>query len=126
MDKNSRREKKRHGFLRFLVSGVVNTAVGALLFWLVYPVGPVYAALVTEAAVHCYRFMVFRFLVFPARKGFTVSWHRYIVASLPSSASAMLVVYVLRDTVGRDALTLITTTIAITVGFCWSRFVFTK
>jgi len=120
------RERRRHAFLRFGLSGVVFTILGPALFWLAYPLGPFVAVGVAEVSVHTLRFATFRKLVFPSHKGYRVSLPRYVVSALPVSLSGVIVVALFRNRLDRTALTLTGAVIALVVGFLWSRYVYSR
>lgn len=111
-------------FVRFGFSGVVFTILGPCLFWLAYPLGPFLAVIITELSVHIVRFIVFRALVFPARKGYNVSLPGYVLSALPVSATGIITVAFLRNHLDRISLTLATASIGIVIGFAWSRHVY--
>jgi putative flippase GtrA len=119
-------ERVRDVFLRFSLSGVVFTILGPALFWLAYPLGAFQAVAIAEVCTHSVRFLMFRILVFPVHKGYQVSLLRYVVAALPVSLAGVIAVAALRDRLARTELTLISTLIALAVGFIWSRFVYSK
>lgn len=119
-------ERVRDAFVRFSLSGVVFTVLGPVLFWLAYPLGAFQAVAIAEVSVHIVRFQLFRTLVFPAQKGYRVSLRRYLIAALPVSLTGVVVVAMFRDRLGRTELTLVTTLIALVVGFVWSRLVYSK
>lgn len=120
------RESGRHALVRFGLSGVVFTILGPALFWLAYPLGPFVAVAIAELGVHSVRFVSFRTLVFPARKGYRVNLPRYVVSALPVTLTGVLLVALLRHKLSRTELTLVGALVSLVVGFVWSRFVYSK
>lgn len=113
-------------FLRFALSGVFFTILGPSLFWLAYPLGPLFAVALSEFAAHSLRFITFRRFVFPAKKGYRVSLKRYVLSALPISLLAFVAVIVLHDRLDRTMITLSISTMALVVGFMLSRYVYKK
>lgn len=126
MNADSPREGGRRAFMRFGLTGVVFTILGPTLFWLAYPMGPFLAVALTELTVHTVRFITFRKVVFPASKGYTVSLRRYVISAMPVSLAGILSVALFRNVLDRTSLTLVTTFIAVVVGFLWSRYVYAR
>jgi putative flippase GtrA len=118
------RESTRQAFLRFGLTGIVFTILGPGLFWLAYPMGPFRAVALAEITVHTARFVTFRIVVFPARKGYRVNLRRYVLSALPVSLTGLASVALLRNYLDRTTITLIGTLIAVIVGFLWSHFVY--
>ena len=113
-------------FHRFCLTGVAFTILGPTLFWLAYPLGPFLAVALTELTVHTIRFLTFRAVVFPARKGYDVSLANYVLSALPVSLTGFISVAVLRNRLDRTSLTLAGASIAIAVGFLWSHYIFAR
>lgn len=126
MSVDDARESGRRAFLRFGLSGVVFTLLGPALFWLAYPLGPFVAVAVAELSVHALRFATFRTVVFPAHRGYRVSVPRYVVSALPVSLAGVITVALFRHRLDRTTLTLTGASIALVVGFLWSRYVYSK
>jgi putative flippase GtrA len=119
-------ENKRSAFFRFGLTGVVFTFLGPYMFWLAYPLGPLLAVGIAELSVHSVRFIVFRYIVFPARKGYNVNLKRYLIAILPVSLAGFLCVALFRNHLDRISLTLTAATLSLVIGFLWSRSVYIK
>lgn len=121
-----KKELKRYAFLRFSLSGAIFTLLGPGLFWLTYPLGPYAALLIAEICTHSIRFFAFRTVIFPAKSGYHVTPLRYAVSALPLTVIGFASVGLLKNTLGRTSLTLVSTLITLTVGFTWSRLVYKK
>ena len=113
-----------HTFTRYGLSGVFFTILGPGIFWMTYPAGPFLALGTAEVSCHVLRYLSFRHLVFPRSRGFKVSMPRYIVSAIPTTLTNLILVTILRDLIGRTALTLIAALLSVSVGFIWSRFVY--
>jgi putative flippase GtrA len=119
-------ERRRRAFVRFGLSGIMFTFLGPGLFWLAYPLGPFMAVAVAELIAHALRFIIFRRFVFPTKRGYRVSLARYVVSILPVSLAGVVAVALLRNKLDRTMLTLSIAAIALSVGFLWSRFVYSQ
>lgn len=126
MSTNPVLEGRRPAFMRFSLAGLGFTILGPSLFWLAYPLGPFLAIAVTELSVHILRFFVFKKIVFPVHRGYTVTVQRYVVSALPVSLAGIATVAVLRDRLDRLSLTFAIALMAVVVGFLWSRFVYAR
>ena len=115
----------RHSFLRFCLTGVVFTFLGPFLFWIAYPLGAFLALAFAELCVHALRFYAFRSVVFPANKGYRVTARRYLLSALPVSLTGLICVAALRTVLDRTSLTVVTALISVSIGFLWSRYVYT-
>ena len=117
---------RRNGaFIRFCLSGVFFTTLGPGLLWLSYPLGAFIAVGISEVLAHSLRFVSFRCFVFPASKGYKVTVNRYILSAVPISLANLLTVTLLRNQLDRTTLAFSVALISISVGFLWSRFVYT-
>jgi len=117
--------KRNNSFIRFCLSGVFFTALGPGLLWLAYPLGAFIAVGISEFIAHSLRFVSFRWFVFPASKGYKVTARRYLLSAVPISLANLLTVTFLRNQLDRTTLTLSVVLISLSVGFFWSRFVYT-
>ena len=117
--------KRNNSFIRFCLSGVFFTTLGPGLLWLVYPLGAFIAVAVSEVLAHSLRYVSFRWFVFPASKGYKVTAGRYLLSAAPISLANLLTVTFFRNQLDRTTLTFTVVLISITVGFLWSRFVYT-
>lgn len=119
-------DKKRHAFLRFGLTGAIFTVLGPGLFWLLYPLGPFKALALAEVSVHTLRFLAFKTIVFPHKKGYNVDIGSYLISALPISAGAFAIVAILKGILDRTLLTITSTLITVLIGFLWSRFVYRR
>jgi hypothetical protein len=119
-------EAAHRAALRFGITGVIFSVMSPVLFWLAYPMGPFLAAALAEFTVHTIRFHTFRWLVFPAAKGYRVSLPRYILSALPIWVAVFVSVAFFRNRLDRTTLTIVTAFTTVTVSFLWSRYVYTK
>lgn len=119
-------ERKRKAFMRFGLSDIVFTILGPGLFWVAYPLGPFVAVGIAELITHSIRFTTFKYIVFPAERGYRVSLKRYVLSALPVSLAGVVTVALLRGRLGRTELTLVGTLIGVVVGFLWSRYVYSR
>jgi hypothetical protein len=126
MPNNQPLERGQKAMVRFGMSGMVFTILGPGLFWLAYPLGPLFAIVLTELSVHSVRFFVFRTVVFPAQKGYRVSLNRYLISALPLTLTGLLSVALFKNVLNRTALTLASGLLSLAVGFLWSRFVYSQ
>ena len=113
-------------FLRFCLTGIVFTLLGPGLFWLAYPLGPFVAVVIAELSVHCIRFFTFRAHVFTVDHGYRVTLSRYVASALPVSFTGFASVALLHQHLNRTTLTMVTASIALVVGFLWSRYVYSR
>ena len=88
--------------------------------------GPLIAVIVAELSVHTIRYTTFRTVVFPGKHGYSVNIPSYLASVLPISLTNLTCVLVLRNHLDRTALTLVTASLSMLVGFIWSRFVFSR
>jgi putative flippase GtrA len=117
--------KRNNSFIRFCLSGVFFTTLGPGLLWLAYPLGAFLAVGISELLAHSLRFVSFRWFVFPASKGYKVTAKRYLLSAVPVSLANLLTVTFLRNQLDRTTLTFSVVLISLSVGFVWSRFVYT-
>jgi len=117
--------KRNNSFIRFCLSGVFFTTLGPGLLWLTYPLGAFLAVGISELLAHSLRFVSFRWFVFPASKGYKVTAKRYLLSAVPVSLANLLTVTFLRNQLDRTTLTFSVVLISLSVGFVWSRFVYT-
>jgi len=117
---------KRHSaFIRFCLSGIFSTTLGPGLLWLSYPLGAFVAVAISESLAHSLRFVSFRWFVFPVSKGYNVTAMRYILSAVPISLANLLTVAILRNQIDRTTLSFSVALISVSMGFLWSRFVYT-
>ena len=124
MSNEQKLEKNYKAFLRYTLTGIGFTVMALTIFWVAYPLGPLLAAFITEAVVHVVRFITFRTVTFPARKGYRVSFCRYILSTLPVSLTGFACVALMRNLLDRTSLVVTTTLIGMIAGFIWSRFIY--
>jgi putative flippase GtrA len=117
--------KKNNSFIRFCLSGIFFTILGPGLLWIVYPLGVFVAVGLSELISHSLRYASFRLFVFPPAKGYRVTIRRYILSAAPVSMANLLTAALLKNQADRTTLTLTVAFISISVGFIWSRFVYT-
>jgi len=117
--------KRHNSFMRFCLSGVFFTTFGPGLLWLAYPLGAFIAVGISELLAHSLRYASFRWFVFPASRGYKVTASRYLLSAIPISLANLLTVTFLRNQLDRTTLTLAVVLISISVGFVWSRFIYT-
>ena len=117
--------KRNNAFIRFCLSGAFFTTLGPGLLWLAYPLGAFIAVAISELVAHSLRYLSFRWFVFPASKGYKVTASRYLLSAVPISLTNLLTVTFLRNQLDRTTLTLTVVLISLSVGFLWSRFVYT-
>jgi len=117
---------RRHSaFVRFCLSGIFFTTLGPSLLWLCYPLGAFVAVAISESLAHSLRFVSFRWFVFPVSKGYNVTAMRYILSAVPISLANLLTVAILRNQIDRTTLSFSVALISVSMGFLWSRFVYT-
>ena len=114
----------KHTFIRYGLSGVVYTLLGAGIFWLVYPAGPFLALGIAEVSCHVVMYLSLRHFVFPIGHGFHVSVPRYIATEIPTTITNVLLVVIFRILAGRTSLTLLIALFSVSVEFLWNRFVY--
>jgi len=117
--------RRNSAFIRFCLSGIFFTTLGPGLLWLSYPLGAFIAVGISEIFAHSLRFVSFRWFVFPAAKGYKVTAKRYILSAVPISLANLLTVTLLRNQLDRTTLTFSVALVSVSVGFLWSRFVYT-
>ena len=104
-------------FTRYGLNGLVFALLGPAVFWLLYPLGPLYAWALAESGCHLLRYVSFRWLVFPAHRGYRVSAGRYLLAWAPTALIGFLTVALLRERLDRTQLTLAGALITFAVGY---------
>lgn len=103
---------------------MVFALLGPVVFWLLYPLGPIRAWLLAEVGCHLLRYASFRWLVFPQHHGFTVSIARYLIAWAPTALVGLLTVALLRGRLDRTQLTLVGAVISFLVGFVLNTLIY--
>lgn len=104
-------------FTRYGLNGLVFALLGPAVFWLLYPLGPLYAWVLAESGCHLLRYVSFRWLVFPEHRGYRVSAGRYLLAWAPTALLGFLTVALLRERLDRTQLTLAGAVITLAVGY---------
>jgi len=117
--------RRNSAFIRFCLSGIFFTTLGPGLLWLSYPLGAFVAVAISESLAHSLRFVSFRWFVFPVSKGYNVTAMRYILSAVPISLANLLTVAILRNQIDRTTLSFSVALISVSMGFLWSRFVYT-
>ena len=117
--------RRNSAFIRFCLSGIFFTTLGPGLLWLSYPLGAFVAVAISESLAHSLRFVSFRWFVFPVSKGYNVTAMRYILSAVPISLANLLTVAILRNQIDRTTLSFSVELISVSLGFLWSRFVYT-
>lgn len=118
------KEKKRKALVRYSFSGLFATLMGPTLFWLLYPIGLNIAFIFTEICIHILRYLSFKFFVFPASKGYSVSIWRYGLSVLPLTLTTFVSMTLLHPFLDRLLISIVPALITIFIGFIWSRFVY--
>lgn len=119
-------EKRRVAFMRFGFCGLVFTVLGPALFWFAYPLGSLVAVIFAELSAHSLRYLIFRSIVFPVKKGYRVNLSRYLASALPVTIVCVVAVGLLSNTLNRTELTLTGSILSLLLGFFWSRYIYTK
>ena len=110
----------------YLASGVFFTLVGPSVFWLLYPFGPLAAALLTEISCHTIRYLSFKYLIYPAKQGFNVTVLRYIGSVIPVSLLGLVIVSILASRLNRLQLTYALLAISIALSIVINSFVYSS
>ena len=116
-----RAKLKRLGraYTSYSLCGGVFSVVGPLVFWLLYPLGPFAAVLLTEAIMHLARYRAFKIL-FRKSDGYKVLPGRYVASITPVVLANVAASSLLYRHVGREVLIVICTLTSMTVGFLWT------
>ena len=123
---NKKKEMEIKLLSRFGISGLIFTFLGPFLFWLAYPLGPLYAVIIADVLVHAIRFLSFKKFVFKKAEGYTVSVINYVISAMPITFLSLIIVSLLKGRLDRTMLTIVSTFIIIVISFSWSRFVYSR
>ena len=117
-------ERKRLAFSRYAISGIVFTITAPILFWNFYFLGAVRSVVTTELIIHLVRFNAFKYYVYPKTKGYRSSVRKYLLSIAPTTVSALIMANILENIASKEITTVLISTVSMTVGFGWSRYVY--
>ena len=107
-------------YLRFLFAGVFFTILGPFLFLLIsVSLAPVFASLLVECLVHCFRYFIYSRYVFFSDRSDGV--RTYISAALPVALLNIGLVAAFVGTVGRLNMAIVLGLVGASAGYFWTK-----
>jgi hypothetical protein len=119
-----RRFLDEYRLAHYLIGGAFFTLLGPSVFWLLYPAGPLVAALLTEISCHTIRYLCFKHFIYPVNKGFRVTVLRYIGSVIPVSLLGLTAITILSSYLNRLQLTAMLLTMSIALGIIINSFTY--
>ena len=112
---------------KYILWGIMFTLIGPCLFWILFPVGPVASAFITETTVHTIRYNVYKRNVFSNKELYDVTVMKYIKACIPVTAGNICFVGLLSlITKDRTQITILATGFGIVLGIIANSLSFTR
>lgn len=113
-------------YWRYGCTGLFFTLFGPFFLWLLLPLGPPLAYIVSETGTHFLRSRAHKYFVFSDSSAYSVSIRRYIASVLPVSILGYCMLSMLISRTEKEVAVLAVTCMNIVLGYVWARIVYKR